>query len=190
MGAEPARARWSRSFLHASIFAALYGLCIGLAGIPGALWRYGAINPRLTLALILFAIGAAFAGCCTFLALARWGAGLSPSARFAAAIVLLIVLSAGFDAVLFYGDYITYYVEWWPAAFSLHWFFVALATFAGVGYYYLMLGAPMLMPIGLPVLLVAALLLSRREPPPRRLSPGPSPVTTAPQPPNYEGRQE
>jgi hypothetical protein len=147
---------------RAATFAALYGASVGIAGIPGALWLYGGIGSGLRLALILFAIGAAIAGFFAALAIAWWGPRLHPPARFAAAIVLLVVLSAGFDTLLFYGNYISHYVEWWPEAFSAHWFFTAISTFAGVGYYYVALGVPMLLPVGLPVLFVAAYLLSQR----------------------------
>ncbi len=140
----------------------LYGACVGLAGVPGALWLHHGINDRLRLALILFAVGAALAGLLTALILSRFSAGRHHAGRFAAAIALLIVLSAGFDTALFYANYITHYVDGWPTAFSAHWFFTAFATFAGVGYYYVALGVPMLLPVGLPVLLVAAYLLSHR----------------------------
>lgn len=147
---------------YALSFGLLYGACVGLAGVPGALLLYHGINDRLRLALILFALGAALAGFLTALALGRYGPRRHPAGRFAAAIGLLIVLSAGFDTVFFYADYITHYVAWWPATFSAHWFFTALTTFAGVGYYYVALGVPMLLPLGLPILFAAAFLLSQR----------------------------
>ena len=155
------RASGAATLLHAAIFAALYGACVGLAGIPGALWLYGGIGDRLRLALILFAAGAVLAGFITALLMGWIGPRLHVPGRFAAAIILLVVLSAGFDTALFYANYISHYVEWWPAAFSAHWFFAVLTSFAGVGYYYVALAVPMLMPVGLPVLFVAAFLLSR-----------------------------
>ena len=152
------------AFAHAVAFALLYGACVGLAGIPGALWLHHGINDRLRLALILFAAGAALAGFFAALILSRFAPGRHHAGRFAAAIILLVILSAGFDTAFFYANYITHYVAWWPATFSVHWFFTAIATFAGVGFYYVALGVPMLLPLGLPVLFVAAFLPMARSP--------------------------
>ena len=78
------------------------------------------------------------------------------------AVVALVVLTAGFDVFFLYLNYISYYAQWWPDAFTAHWFFTGVTTFLGVGFYYVTIATPMLMPFGLPVILGFGFLAARR----------------------------
>ncbi len=135
---------------------------MGVASVPGALWLRETIGPELGVALLLFALGAAAAGVLTVFAVLRFGRSLRSSARLALAIILLGTLTAGFDSFFLYLHYVTYYVQWWPEIFSAHWFFTAISTFLGVAFYFTSIGAPMLIPFGLPTMLAFAWALSRR----------------------------
>ena len=135
---------------------------MGLASVPGALWLRDAIDPDLALALLLFAGGAVVAGFVTALIVLRFGEPLARPARIALAIALLGVLTGGFDSFFLYLHYIAYYVQWWPDAFTLHWFFTAVSTFLGVSFYFASIGAPMLIPLGLPTVLGFGFLIARR----------------------------
>lgn len=159
-GGEVTRKRW-RFVLPALTFGTAYGAAVGLGGVIGALWLRHGIEPRLGTALLLFTVGAALAGFLTALVIGRTGMKRR-TARFAAALVLLIILTTVFDAVLLYVEYAGYYVQWWPPLFSVHWFFTATTTFLGVSFYFVALGVPMIVPLGLPLTLLAALLLARR----------------------------
>ena len=148
--------------LAAAAFAGAYASVIGLASVPGAIWRRGWIDRDLAVALLLIAAGAAVAGFLTALVFRLRRARRGFSARFAAAIFLLIVLTAGFDALFLYLDYIAYYTQWWPEPFSVHWFFTAATTFVGVFFYYAAVAVPMLLPLGLPAVFGFAFFLARR----------------------------
>lgn len=151
-----------RTFLKSLGFGAAFGAAIGLAFVPGALWIRGTIDSDLGLALVLFGTGAAIAGFITSLLLYRWGPILGLPSRLALAVFSLVVLTAGFDALLLYFNYISYYVQWWPDPFTTHWFFTGITTFLGVSYYYAAIAAPMLIPVGLPVVFGFALIAARR----------------------------
>jgi len=116
----------------------------------------------LGLALLLFGAGAIAAGFLTSLLVNQWGAGLSKASRLALAVLSLVVLTAGFDALFLYFNYISYYVQWWPDPFTSHWFFTAISTFLGVSYYYVTIAVPMLIPVGLPVVFGFGLIAARR----------------------------
>lgn len=135
---------------------------MGIASLPGALWLRETIGPELGVALLLFAAGATVAGILTVFAIRRFGRSLRFPARIAFAIILLGALTAGFDSFFLYLHYISYYVEWWPDAFSVHWLFTAISTFLGVAFYFTSIGAPMLIPFGLPTMLGFAWAISRR----------------------------
>lgn len=150
-----------RAFLPAAGFGLAYGAGIGLASIAGALWLRHGIDPDLGIALGLFTLGAALAGFLTAL-LMIWAPPRRFAARFAAALVLLLALTTGLDAFFLFVEYAAYYAQWWPPAFSVHWFFTATTTFLGVSFYYVAIGVPMIIPVGLPVALLAALLLARK----------------------------
>jgi hypothetical protein len=159
---RPDDGRPPRPFLRSVRFGVGFGVAIGLAAIPGAMWSRHAISPELAEALALLAVGAAAAG---FLAsqLGRLLPGHSQfGARLAAAIVLLVVLTTGCQVVLLFAEYAPYYAQWWPPPFTWLWWEGVLTTFAGVGFYYGAIGLPMLLPLGFPALLVAAFLLARR----------------------------
>ncbi len=144
-------------------FAVIYGAATGIASVGGALWLRHGIDANLRLALLLFTAGAAIAGFLTPLLISWWGRRWPMPARFAAAIISLILLSAGFHTILLFVDYIGYYVQWWPPAFSLHWAFTILTTFAGVAFFYVAVGIPMLLPLGLPVVFASAYFLAARR---------------------------
>lgn len=149
--------------IRASAFGLGYGLAAGFAALIGALWQRGVIDQDLWLALLLIAAGAAVAGFLTCLLLAWWGRRRSRPARLAAAIVALVLLTIGFDTLLLYANYISYYAQWWPPAFTTHWFMTALTTLAGVGFYFVTIGVPMLLPLGIPLVIAAAFVLTNRN---------------------------
>ena len=143
-------------------FGTGFGAAIGLAFVPGAFWVRGTIDRDLGLAFLLFGAGAALAGFFTSLLLNRLGATLGRPSRLALAIFSLIVLTAGFDALLLYFNYISHYIQWWPDPFTAHWFLTAISTFLGVSYYYAAIAVPMLIPVGLPVVLGFGFLAARQ----------------------------
>jgi hypothetical protein len=145
-------------------FAAVYGAAVGIAFLAGAFWLRGGVTDRLGLAIVLFAAGAACAGWGAAWFLARWGTRRPGSARFAAAAIILTVLTVGFDAFFLFLNYSAYFIQWWPTPFTLHWFFNLITTGGGVTFFFIALGLPLLLPLGLPVLFGAAFILSR---PPR-----------------------
>ena len=156
------RASRGRPFLRSVRFGIAFGAAIGFASVPGALWIRGTIDSDLGLALLLFGAGAIAAGFLTSLLVNQWGAGLSKASRLALAVLSLVVLTAGFDALFLYFNYISYYVQWWPDPFTSHWFFTAISTFLGVSYYYVTIAVPMLIPVGLPVVFGFGLIAARR----------------------------
>ena len=143
------------------MFGGVYGLAVGLAAILGALWFRHSIMPDLALALAFFAVGAAIAGAVSALILNRLPRRIRYGRRLAIAIVSLMVLTTGAHVGLLFAEYASYYAEWWPTAFSGQWFWAALTTFGGVGFYYASIGLPMLLPVGLPALLAFAFVLAR-----------------------------
>jgi hypothetical protein len=109
-----------------------------------------------------FAVGAAAAGFIAALIMTALPGRMPWSARYAAALVALMVLTTGAHVVLLFSQYAPYYAQWWPAPFHSWWFDAATSTFAGIGFYYGAIGLPMLLPLGLPALLAFAALLARR----------------------------
>lgn len=144
-------------------FSLAYGLGIGLAYAVGALWIRHGIDPDLAKALALLTAGAVAAGFMVALANGWTGRFNRFSARMAAAIVLLTVLTAGIGTAFLYLEYIAYYAQWWPPAFTLHWAFTAATTFIGLSFYVASVVTPMFLPLGLPMLLVYAVFLAKRR---------------------------
>lgn len=163
MTGNPGRRRSQRRpFLKSVRFGIAFGAAITFAFVPGALWIRGTIDSDLRLALLLFGAGATVAGFLTSLLVSQWGATLGGASRLALAVFSLVVLTAGFDALFLYFNYISYFVQWWPDPFTTHWFFTAISTFLGVSYYYATIAVPMLIPVGLPVVLGFGLFAARR----------------------------
>jgi hypothetical protein len=154
--------RPARPALRSLRFGFGFGAVIGVAAIPGALWSRHAISPELAEALALLAVGAAAAGF-----LASQFDRLLPDRRrsgrrLAGAIVLLAVLTTACQVLLLFAEYVPYYAQWWPAPFTWSWWEGVFTSVAGVGFNYGAIGLPMLLPLGLPALLAAAVLLARR----------------------------
>jgi hypothetical protein len=109
-----------------------------------------------------FVVGAIVAGFFAALIMAAIPDRLRQSARYAVALVTLVVLTTGAHVVLLFGQYVPYYAQWWPAPFHGWWLQAVTSTFAGVGFYYGAIGLPMLLPLGLPLLLASAAFLTKR----------------------------
>ena len=142
-------------------FALLYGAGAGIGSIPGALLLRHDIDRRLGLALILFAAGAASAGLVSSWLMGRWWRSRPRSARFAGAVIVLTFFTCFFDAFFFYLHYISYFSQFWADLFTPLWFASLIFTGGGVTFFFVSIGLPMLLPLGLPVMLAAAYVLSR-----------------------------
>ena len=162
-------------------FACAYGGAMGVAAVPGALWLRGSVDSRLGLALLFFAAGAFVAGLLAALTLRLWGRRRARSARFAAAIIVLAILTVGFDAFIYYVHTASYFGKWWATPFSFHWFVTVVFTGGGALFYFMTIALPMILPLGLPVLLAGAAILSRPPAPDGAafLSPAPAPAKMA-----------
>jgi hypothetical protein len=148
---------------RAPAFGALYGIAVGLAFIPGALWLRGGIDGRLGLAIGLFTAGAACAGTLSAWFLPSISRRKPFSARFSAALILLMLSTAAFQALLLFLHRAVYAAKWWVEPLTLHWFIALAMNAAGTAFYYVALGLPMLLPAGLPLLFASAALLARRQ---------------------------
>ena len=113
--------------------------------------------------MILFAAGAAAAGLVSSWLTGRWWRTRPRSARFAGAVIVLTFFTCFFDAFFFYLHYISYFSQFWADPFTPWWFASLVFTGGGVTFFFVSIGLPMLLPLGLPVLLAASLLLSRHR---------------------------
>lgn len=142
-------------------FAALYALSVAAAIVAGALILGGAIE-EMWLLIGLFTIGAFGGGLFARLAVSLLGRRMVPTARVALAILALMLFTTACQHVAYFVNYMSYYAAWWPAPFTPDWLRASVSTYAGSGFYFTALGLPLMLPVGLPVLLVAAFLLARR----------------------------
>lgn len=144
--------------------------------MAGALWRRGAIEPRLALALVLYAVGAAAAGAVSAWLLNRWGRDRPPSARLAGAIAVLSALTVGIGAFFLFVAVAVRRQATWGAPFSLEWIGSMIVNSGAALIYTVALALPMLLPLGIPLMLIAAWQLA----PLPRLSPVAAPVRPRP----------
>jgi hypothetical protein len=121
----------------------------------------GSIEPRLAIALALYTIGAVAAGLVSAWLLVRWGERRPPSARLAAAIAVLSALTVGFGAFLLFVAVAVLRQGKWGAPFSLEWIGSMIVNGGASLVYTVALALPMLLPLGIPVMLVGAWQLAR-----------------------------
>ncbi|MCC6736814.1 MAG: hypothetical protein IT534_11905 [Bauldia sp.] len=94
------------------------------------------------------------------------------SARLAAALLLLTVLTVGFGAFFLFVAHVTQATSVWGRPFSLHWIGSLIVNSGAALIYTIAIALPMIIPLGLPILLAAAVVAAR----PPRLSPAAAPV--------------
>jgi len=128
---------------------------MGLAYLAGAaLWR--GIEPRLAVAIALFAVGAFAAGAATAWLMGRRGLERPLSARLAASLLVLTVLTVGFGAFFLFLGHVTNATRVWGDPFTLHWVGSLIVNAGAALVYTMALALPMIIPLGLPILLAAA----------------------------------
>jgi hypothetical protein len=157
---QPGRSR-AAGFVRHAAFGLAFGAAVGLASIPGALIIRGDIDQRLGFALLLFAAGASAAGLVSSWLLGRRLRSRPRTARLAAAIIVLTFFTCLFCSFFLYLQYISYFAAYWERAFTSGWFESVIFTGAGVTFFFVSLALPMMLPVGLPVLLAGAFVLSR-----------------------------
>jgi len=144
-----------------ALFGLAFGAAVGLAAIPGALVVRHAISPDLALVIVFFALGAAPAGFLAALIAGRLPSRFTRGRRFAAALLSMMLFTTGAHVILLFAEYAAYYAQWWPSDAG-EWLQAAGFTFGATGFYYAVLGLPVLLPFGLPVVLAFAMFLARR----------------------------
>jgi hypothetical protein len=102
----------------------------------------------------------------------RRGRDRPRSARLAASLLLLTVLTVGFGAFFLFVAHMTQATSVWGRPFSLHWVGSLIVNSGAALVYTMALALPMIIPLGLPILLAAAVVAAR----PARLSPAAPPV--------------
>ncbi len=144
---------------------------MGAAYTAGAALRRG-IEPRLAVAIALFAVGAFVAGVAAAWLTGRRGLARRPSARLAASLLVLTVLTVGFGAFFLFVAHAFQATAAWGRPFTLHWVGSMIVNGGASLIYTMAIALPLIIPFGLPVLLGAAIVAAR----PSRLSAAAPPV--------------
>jgi hypothetical protein len=153
--------RAGRELLGVVGFAVAYGAAVGAAAFLGALWLRRGVSEEIAVVIGFFTLGAVIGGLATAVLMRRRlvGAGLGP--RLAASVLCLVLATTGTHILLLFAEYAGYYAQWWLSSLGGQ-LKAAASTLAGVGFYYVSIGLPLLLPAGLPVLLASAFWLARR----------------------------
>lgn len=142
-------------------FAAAFGVAVGAAAFLGALWLRRGVSEEIAVVIGFFTVGAVIGGGASAALMRRRlvGAGLGP--RLAASLLCLLLATTGTHVLLLFAEYTGYYAQWWPSSLGGQ-IKAAASTLGGVGFYYVSIGLPLLLPAGFPVLLASAFWLARR----------------------------
>ncbi|WP_244616059.1 hypothetical protein [Rhizobium sp. RU20A] len=116
---------------------------------------------RLPSILTLYFVGGAIAWIPAQI-VARLAAGRArQETRFAAQFVSLTLFTIGFTALIFALDYRGFYAQWHAPTFTYIWFLQQFYTIGGATYQFAVIGLPLFLPVGLPLLIVTSLWQAR-----------------------------
>ncbi|MGD9738487.1 MAG: hypothetical protein AB7O56_15540 [Bauldia sp.] len=132
-----------------------------MAGVLGALIVRRGIEGDLALALGLFTAGSFVAGIVAGALVRRIGSRLEPRARLAFAVLALMLLTSAAQHIAYFIHYVWYYSGWWGEPLSPGWLEAFVTAYAGSGFYFIALGLPLMLPVGIPVIFAAAIFLAR-----------------------------
>lgn len=154
--------RLVRSLPKAALFAPLYGAAVTGSVVAHMAWYNQAYGLRMLAVIILFALGGTVGGFLAWVFAATVAGARPRSARFAAMCFALILATAGITAFFFFLQYRLYYAQWHDQSFSEMWIVQMIFTGASAVYIFAVSGLRMLLPFGLPVLFLAALVFARK----------------------------
>jgi hypothetical protein len=158
-----ARHVWlSRPGLRLTLAAGtLWPLAIVMSAMGSALLARHAMPPEALRISVIFALGAALAAplACWFVAILALD---QPTARFAAALVLLTTVTLAITAFLFGYDFWWYFAQWHGETLSQLWFVQLIFTFASAIYQFLVAGLRLYVPFGVFALIAASAWIARQ----------------------------
>ncbi len=140
--------------------AILWGLAMAAAVLAALYLRNRLETGRLVPILLVYFAGGALAwmpaGLLAHVATRR----ARRETRFAAHFLCLTVFTVAVTAFVFALDYRTFYAQWHAPVFTYIWCLQQIFTMAGASYQFLVIGVPLFLPLGLPLLLATSLLLA------------------------------
>lgn len=150
-----------RLIWRATLFALGHALAVAGLALLSMHLREQALGARALLATALLALGALAGGFVAWLLAWLLATSRPPSARFALMLVLIVAATAGFAGLFHFVQYRSYFATFhfvggWRPFFFQNLFTAASATFTLVAS-----GLPLLLPLGLPLLLLEAALFTR-----------------------------
>ncbi len=147
---------------RAAAFALVYAAALAIAVAVDILLLGHAFGGRVIGVIALYAAAALCAG---FLAwpIAEFIAGPQrpATARFAAMVVCLALLTSGLSALLYFLDHRVYFAAFHADAFTLKWAYQVLFTGAAAAFQFAVSGLRLLTPFGLVVLIAAGIAFAR-----------------------------
>ncbi|ADZ70017.1 hypothetical protein [Polymorphum gilvum] len=157
----------------AALFAPLWALAMAGLAAGHLWWAEQGLTARTLAIVLLFAAGGLLGSFVAWIAAAVVAClRRHPSARFAAMVLSLGIGTVATTALLFFLQFRAYYAQWHDATLSKAWIVETLMTGATAAYLFGIEGMRILLPWGLPLLLLAALVFTRRQALPTRAGPG------------------
>lgn len=166
MTPDPSSPEFSARPTRPLAFALAYAAAIGLAALADIALFGEAIGSRALAVAGLFALAGLPAGLLALLIVRRWAARRRTGTRFLLLAGLLLVfqiLATAFGHGLLQR---AYFSVWHDDPFTTLWFFQQFFTFAGAAWVFLVMGARLIVPAGLLVILAAAWWETRPRPMP------------------------